>query len=229
MYEDSRSVSEPQVFGSEGRVSTGSHRRSAAESVRAPPRAADRERAACALLAQCMTVVRGQLRCQGVPARDAPDLEQKVAISALPWWMNRWREGECETDEATRGYLRVSARRAARAYFRRRAGQREVLECEQAHGETAHEECDESTPEELLLKAEANRQRWEMLSAERLSSLLGEKLWSVFGGWAVMRIPIKWLAEVENVPVPTIYTRIRQASRLLRAAHQRSLAATRTR
>lgn len=227
MYEDSRSVPEPQVFGSEGRVTTVNRR--TAESVRVPPRAADRERAARALLAQCMCVVRGELKCQGVPARDAPDLEQKVAISALPWWMERWREGECESEDVMRAYLRVSARRAAKRYFRRRSKQREVLECEQTRGEDAREECDERTPEELLLSVEANRRRWEMLSAERLSSLLGEKLWSIFRGWVVWSIPIRWLAEAENVPVPTIYTRIRQASRLLRAAHQRSLAAVRTR
>jgi RNA polymerase sigma factor (sigma-70 family) len=196
--------------------------------ARDPPRASEADRAACALVAHT-PLVRGELRRWGVPERDVPDLVQNVLLDVLTWWTNRWLAPAARVEAELVTYVRVVARRAAMRHGRRRSKRRERLECEMALLFALDEPDPAPSPEEAILAAQAKRALWDLLSPESLSQLLGRPLWHIFREYAVLRLPVKWIAEGNGVPVATIYNRVRLARDLLCAALRRRRAALRSR
>jgi RNA polymerase sigma factor (sigma-70 family) len=196
--------------------------------ARDPPRASGADQAARALVAHT-PLVRGELRRWGVPERDVPDLVQNVLLDVLPWWTHHWLAPAARVEAELVTYIRVVARRAAMRHGRRRSKRRERLECEMELLFALDEPDPAPSPEEAIMVAQAKRALWDLLSPESLSQLLGRPLWHIFREYAVLRLPVKWIAEGNGVPVTTIYNRVRVARDLLRAALRRRRAALRSR
>lgn len=197
------------------------------EPARAPPRASDVERAARALVAQ-LPLVKSELRRWRVPAWEVPDLAQNVLIDVLPWWTERWLGAPNPALGALPAYVRVVARRAAKRYHRRRSEHPETLECETDQRFSPEEADAAPSAEDALVAAEARAERAAHLNPDVLSKTLGRGLWHVFHAYAVMRMPVRWIAKQEQVSIPTIYNRIHIARDALRAAVLRSRAGRRT-
>jgi DNA-directed RNA polymerase specialized sigma24 family protein len=225
MSDDSRDPPGPQVFG----LCNGGIDQFPSEPegpARAPCRVSDADRAARVLDAQ-RPLVGGELRRGSVPERDVPDLVQTVLLHVMPWWMARWLAPEPHAEGELAAYLRVAARRAARHYCESRNRCPELLESE-AEQRFAMDEPDPApTPEEALQAAQKKRQRADFLNPQSLSKILGRPLWHIFLEYAVLGNPVKWIADRNQVPVPTIYNRIRIARDLLRAEVRRRRAALR--
>ena len=160
----------------------------------------------------------------GVPARDAPDVVQKLLIALLPDWGERvdWPPARAAN------YVAAAARIVARRYLWTDARRRECL----AWGDTlkdlqeqaARHEPESPTAEDPLLAREADVELlhdMELLGEAQLpglSTATAPAFWRAFHAYYVLGVPVAIIAAHEGTPVPTVYNRLRLARRDLRAA-----------
>ncbi len=197
-----------------------------------PPRLDIPDSAARALEA-CRPLAQAVVLRIGVPARDAPDVVQKLLIALLPTWVERasWPPGR-QAD-----YVAAAARIVARRYLWTAARRPETL----AGGDTlrdlqekaaCHQPANPSA-EELLLAHEAELELLgdTLLLGEAelpgLCTVTAPAFWRVFYAYSVLGLPVAIIAEQEGAPIPTVYNRLRLARRDLRDAILRRRAAQR--
>ena len=228
MNEGSRLLPGPQIFGGPGHGSPFLIASEPGEPKRAPPRPSPADAAVRALVA-LTPLVRGELRREGVPERDVPDVTQTVLFDVLPWWTARWQSAEPRAAGEPAAYVRVAARHAARHFCRKARRRREILAREHEPSVALEAPGTAPSPEEVLFEALSKRQRADFLSPESLRRILGRPLWHIFREYAVLELPVRWIAEGNRLPVPTIYNCIRIARDMLRAELRRRHAALRAR
>ena len=228
MNDGSRILPAPQIFGGPGHGSPFLIPSEPGEPERAPPRPSPADAAVRALVT-LTPLVRGELRREGVPERDVPNVAQTVLFDVLPWWTAQWHSSEPRAKGELAAYVRVAARHAAGHFCRKASRRREILGREPELSVVLEVPSAALSPEEALFEARARRQRADFLSPRSLDRILGRPLWHIFREYAVLELPVKWIAEGNGLPVPTIYNCIRIARDLLRAELRRRRAALRSR
>ncbi len=186
-----------------------------------------------ALLTLVPFVVSLVRRC-GIPERDVPDITQEVVIALLPWCACRPAAELAAPGNHLRGYVRVVTVHRAIWHRRRAAHRGEQLGGEpgfSARGDQGPETApgEALCPEGRVLELEASRERTAETDLDRLSAATDAASWRAFYGHVVLGVPVKAIAEAEQVSPAAIYNRLRIARRDLRASILRYRAAARTR
>lgn len=164
-----------------------------------PARLPEADRAiVLAIMRYVPDLIRWARRC-GVPAGDAPDVAQEVALRA---W-RRWETSE-RAPERRAPWLFTFVARAASAFHRR--SPKATLEIRDP-GEM------ESAPDASPLPDEPSEERERVASLEELRAGTTPERWRVFLAYEVEGVAATAIAKREAVSLGTVYMRLRLARR----------------
>ena len=175
-----------------------------------------------------LPAIKAVLRRRRVPAKDASDLAHDLLISLLPWAACRTSDELRAPFDLCKPYVLVAAARCARHHLRREARRGERLGWEPDQlGHSLEDRAQALSPEDLLLEHEAAAALATEVDLDWLRQAVTPELWRAFHAYYIHGTPVPEIAAAEQIPIPTVYNRLRLARVALRAAILRRRAAAR--